>query len=342
VTSLLARKLLVVTGKGGAGKTTVTAALGVLAARQGLRVVLVEMSGQRQLPGLLGGEGRTAGGAPAGSGGHMGSRRRVESPGGARARDGAGELELAKGLWCTSIDPDQALLDWLGAVGGKVPARMLASRSSFRYFAAAAPGAKELLSLLRIWELTQAERRKGHGGGYDLAILDAPATGHALAMLRSPATFGAIARVGPIAAQAANVRELLTDPALSGYVAVALASEAAITETLELADALSADLGRELDRVIVNGTFSRRFTNEELALIRGLEGDPALRAAVGAAEFVDERARRQQSQIRRVRRAELPVLRLPFIFHARMERSAIEQIANRLERSMLTPVLARA
>lgn len=313
MTSLLRRKLIVVTGKGGTGKTTVTAALGLLAAREGRRVVLVEMSGQQLLPGLLRGEAEATRSSSTGN---------------------AAEIQLGEGLWCTSIDPDQTLLDWLGEVGGRLPARLLAARDSFRYFAAAAPGGKELLSLVRIWELTQEERWGRHDGAYDLAIVDAPATGHALAMLSSPATFGAIARVGPIATQAADVGELLSDPERTGYLAVAQASEASISETLELAGGLEADLGRELDRVIVNGTLVQRFTRAEIDQLERLEGGPEVQAAIAAARLVDERARRQRNQVARLRRARLPVLTLPFVFRPRLARGDLEAMSARLGRGL--------
>ena len=105
-------------------------------------------------------------------------------------------------------------------------------------------------------------------------ILDAPATGHALAMLRSPRTFSAIARVGPIARQSGQVRELLEDPARSAYLAVAHATEMAVTETLELREGLRRDLGRELDAVVVNGALPRRFEGGELERIAAVNGTP--------------------------------------------------------------------
>ncbi len=78
---------------------------------------------------------------------------------------------------------------------------------------------------------------------YDLIVFDAPATGHALAMLRSPHTFGTIARVGPVARQAGQVRELLEDPARTAYLAVTQATEMGVTETLELREGLRRRAG---------------------------------------------------------------------------------------------------
>ncbi len=71
------------------------------------------------------------------------------------------EVELQERLWSISIDPDRALLEWLQALGGRVSGRILASSGTFQYFAAAAPGAKELVSMVKIWELTRGERRRG-------------------------------------------------------------------------------------------------------------------------------------------------------------------------------------
>src|ERR1700684_4183815 len=157
--SLLDRKLLVLTGKGGVGKTTVSAALGLLAAERGLRTIVVELGEQRRLGELFGVVPVQAG----------------------------AQTEPRENLWSVSIDPDRALLEWLQSLGGRVSGRVLASSGTFQYFAAAAPGAKELVSMMKIWKLTQSDSRparpRRRSGGYDLVIVDAPATGHALGML---------------------------------------------------------------------------------------------------------------------------------------------------------------
>ena len=199
MTSLLERKLLVVTGKGGVGRTTIASAIGLLAADRGLRTLVVEVSNQDRLPELFG--------------------LSAQGPG--------VETELRESLWSLSVDPDRALLEWLQALGGRVSGRLLASSSTFQYFTAAAPGAKELISMVKIWELTQSKRWHGRAVGYDLVLLDAPATGHALGMLQSPRTFRAIARVGPIAAQAQQVQALLQDPRRCGYLGVAQGTDLA-------------------------------------------------------------------------------------------------------------------
>ncbi len=353
--SPLQRSLVVVTGKGGVGKSTVAAALGVMAAREGRQTVVVELGDQRQLPALFERAARLEPMAQAAGRGPRigGARARVrggkdqsppahtenQSPpphaaGGAEQADtvtAGTELAVAENLWSLTIDPDRALLEWLQKLGGRVPGRILANSGSFQYFAAAAPGAKELVSMVKIWELTQAKRWRRRARGYDLVVLDAPATGHALGLLRSPHTFGAIARLGPVFGQAQKIRELLEDPSQTSYLAVTQASEMAVGETLELNAELRAQLESELSATIVNATLPRRFAADELARIAHLNGDdPVVHAAVEAAHAVHERGRSQQRQIARLRRAGLSTISVPFVFAAELGLDTVQQIGERL------------
>jgi anion-transporting ArsA/GET3 family ATPase len=317
MSSLLERKLVVVTGKGGAGKSTVACALGLIAARRGVRTIVVEVGARQHMAGLF-----ADGDPPADS-------------------DPGDELELQENLWSTSIDPDRALIEWLQTLAGRISARLLSSSSTFQYFAAAAPGAKELVSMIRVRELCE--------GPFDLVVLDAPATGHALAMLRSPQTFSAIVRVGPLAEQAGMVRELIEDPRRTGCVAVTHATDMAVTETLELEEGLRRELDRDLDAVVVNGTVPRRFTREELYRIAALDVEritapnanrEVARSATRMAGTSYERARVQQSQIARLRRqyfAEgIPpsVMTIPLAFAPQLGLAGVRNISAQLERKL--------
>ena len=322
--TLLDRELIFITGKGGVGKTTMAAAIGLAAAASGRRVIVAEVGDQSRLPAIFG---------------------RPPAPGGA-------EVMLENGLSSITIDPDRALLEWLQSVGGRVSGRILASSGTFQYFAAAAPGAQELVSMVKIWQLTRGarDRRARH----DLVVVDAPATGHALGMLSSPQTFGAIARVGPIAGQTKQVREMLADPARTAYVAVALGTEMAVTEALEVQEGLTRQLERSLTAVIVNGLMPRRFSSAEMAQISQLApaappapgalaqaatdghvGAAALRqGAARAARSVDSRSRTQHNQMARLRRRDFQVVGVPFHWGASVDLQALRHIADGLARRL--------
>jgi anion-transporting ArsA/GET3 family ATPase len=308
---ILDRRLIVVTGKGGVGKTTIAAALGLLAARSGKRTLVVELGAQSRLPAMF--------------------SRPAPQPG--------EQAHLAERLSSVSLDPDRALLEWIQALGGRVSGRVLASSGTFQYFAAAAPGAREIVSMVQIYKLAGGGSARARRGGHDLVILDAPATGHALGMLRSPDTFGKIARVGPIVRDTGQVRELLSDPARSAYVGVAQGTEMAVTETIELQDALHEALGRTLSTVVVNGLLPRRFSApelESLAALAARNGNvPALAgAAARAAHEVHSRAGFQHGQLARLRRRGFDVLGVPFMWHGELDLDALDTIAARLGRGI--------
>ncbi|WP_249009191.1 ArsA family ATPase [Conexibacter sp. DBS9H8] len=260
--ALLDHRLIFVTGKGGVGKTTIARGLGLLGAQQGRRVIIAELTPT----------------CPEG---------------------GIAEIELDENLFFIAVDPQAAMEEYLRIKGGAVGS-VLAHSRLFATLAMATPGLRELLGMGKIWELAQLERRTRDGDAYDLVVVDAPATGHGVAALRTPRVFADTARVGPIAAHAAAIATTIAEPDFTAVVAVTVAEEMPVRETLSLADTL-ADDGLQLDAVVLNQHRAARFSAEEdeqiaaaLAARSPIRPGDAVAGALSAARSARARAEAQR------------------------------------------------
>ncbi|HEX4734192.1 MAG TPA: ArsA family ATPase [Thermoleophilaceae bacterium] len=288
---LLDKRLVFVTGKGGVGKTTVAECLARVAARRGKRVIVCEVAAE------------------------------------ATWHD---EVEVAPGIHSIAIDPEQAMREYLTDQVGGALSKVMTSSRIFMYLAAAAPGLRELLMIGKVWDLAQLDQRRTGSTPYDLVILDAPATGHALGMLRTPRTFRDVARVGPISRQAGRIDTFLTNPELTGIVAVAAPEEMPVNETIDFISALDDEMHMKPDAVVVNGVYPDRFRDDEIAAVEAVDsGSPVLRAAVAT----HRRARHHRNQVRRLRRR-APAITLPFLFESELDDSALASLADALERRL--------
>jgi len=268
---LLDRRLLVVTGKGGVGKTTVAAALGLVAARAGKRTIVAEVAQRGDVASVFDREGS----------------KPFE------------EVQLAPNLFHISIDPQDALDEYLrdqlpsGAV-----AQVLIRSRVFAMVAAATPGMRELLTVGKIWELAQLDRRTPGADAYDLVVLDAPATGHGVAVLSAPRTFAAAAGSGPVARQGRIIDAMLSDPEQIAVLAVARAEELAVTETGALRTSLKERMGLPLEGVVANMLDPDRFSPREATQLAAHAAHPAVARALRG----HRRALRQRAQLARLRK----------------------------------------
>ena len=301
------RPYVFVTGKGGVGKTTVAAALGLAGAAGGRRTVVCEVGEQRRLPTLFG--------VPAGATGE--------------------EIQLAEGLWTVSIDPNSALREWLARqLGSKGLVQVLSRSNLFQYFVAAAPGARELVTVTKLWELGQARRWDRRARPFDLVVADLPASGHGIGLLRTARTFADIARVGPIGSQAGRVAATIEDRSSTAVVAVALAGELPVTETLELEARATKDLRRGLDAIVANALLPRRWSAADLERLDAADGAVPV-VARRAARAEAGRSRVQQSQLGRLRRhAEAGVVTLPFLATDALRPADVASLAEDLRRKL--------
>ena len=286
-------RVLIVAGKGGVGKTTVSAALARMAALAGLTTLIVEIEGKS---GLARAFGRVQ---------PLTYEEVTFAPGGGRS--GAADVRAR------TLTPDDALIEYLHDHGMRRISKRLMKSGAVDVVSTAVPGIRDILVLGKV----KALERDAHA---DLIVLDAPAAGHAVTFLMSATGLLDAVRVGPIRTQAQEVVDLLSDPNRCQVLLVTLPEETPVNEVVETAFKLEDRVGVSLAPVVVNGLYPA---------LTGLDVDPVEAAAASGAHLrngeADElraaaafRRQRQQLQAEQVARLAdalpLPQLHLPYLF----------------------------
>jgi anion-transporting ArsA/GET3 family ATPase len=296
--------VVIVAGKGGVGKTTVTATLAVTAARAGLNVLVVEVEGKSGLGAMFG--------APS---------------------LGYDEIDLDARISARFLTPDAALVDYLQHHGMKRISKRLVASGALEVVATAVPGMKDILVLGKVKSIEE-ERLA------DLVIVDAPAAGHAITFLLSSRGLLDAVRVGPVRKQASDVVDLISDPARCQVLLVTLPEETPVSELIETAFAIEDRAGVALGPVVINACFSALPSDvvPDTASIwddaRTCERFVSEREANDLTQAAAFRARRhevQREQVDRLRaRLPLPQLELPFVFTPDISRPQLDVLADAL------------
>jgi anion-transporting ArsA/GET3 family ATPase len=318
--------VVVVVGKGGVGKTTVTAALARTASAAGLDVLVVALDDGGSLPALFGRsepfgyrdvvliDGDPSGAAPS-AGGDAKSGGQPLVPGRVRGR---------------LLTPDEALLEYLVDHGlGRVSRRLVQS-GALDVVATAIPGVREMLVLARLKQIERA-------GVADLIVLDAPATGHAVTFLTSSGGLADAARGGPLRSQAEQVVEMLADPARCQVLLVTAPEETPVNEVIETAYRLEDEVGMRLGPVVVNGCFpvaDHLDVDPAAAALADGAAPPSPADAGRLAAAARFRAKRQELEAHQLERLEkelpLPLIVLPYLFTAGIGPEEIGALATAL------------
>ena len=303
-----ASRLIIVAGKGGVGKTVVSATLARAAARVGLSTLVIEVEGKSGLATMFG--------QPA-----LAYDDVVLSAGGGPT--GEGEVRAR------TLTPDDALLDYLRDHGLSRISKRLVSTGALDVVATAAPGIKDILILGKVKQL---ERK----GDVDLLVLDAPAAGHAITFLQAARALLDTVRVGPINAQAKDVLAMLTDHARCRVVLVTLPEETPVNELVDTAFNLEDRVGVGLGPVVVNGLYDEVVGLSVAPTTAATEAGTTLRrgeaaALASAAAFREDRMELQVEQLARLAdQLPLPQLRLPFVFTTEIGPPELDLLADRL------------
>ena len=317
VANLLDPRLLIVTGKGGVGKSTAAAALALAGASTGRRTCLVEVEGRQTFSRLFA----------------------------TQAWDFA-EREFRPGLWGLSVDPEASLREYLDMFyGAKRLSRIVTNSSAVEFATTAAPGIKDVLLVGKVKEI---ERRRDPDGRfhYDLIILDAPPTGRIVNFLKAPDATTELVNIGPIRDQAQTLIDMLLDPRRTHLQLVTLLEEMPVQETIESAAALT-ELGVTLGPVIVNRVLQERFDDPMRKAFDGLDDhDVATLAGKAGLDLTDEDAgalltigrthlHRMELQDRMrtalTRKLRLPTLELPYLFGEDFGPGEVGKLAQHVE-----------
>jgi anion-transporting ArsA/GET3 family ATPase len=294
------RRFVFVTGKGGVGKTTASAALALALAKRGKRVLVAMCNARERLSAMLGSE--------------------LIGP----------DIQLvAHGVWAVNIEPEHAFAEY-GHMILRIPAlyRTVFQNKYVRSFLPAVPGLSEWAMLGKAWFHTTETDAAGRPR-FDVVLLDAPATGHGLDMLRVPKVILEVVPPGVLRRDAERAWAMFRDPAKTSVLVVTLPEELPTTETIELTRAIRQELALPLGAIVVNSLLPAIFSAEERNALAAVESKVDPSSAVGAAV---RRAELEELQAECVTRlaANIPAPRieLPFLFEDAGTRPAIEKLAS--------------
>lgn len=311
MTDLFQRRFVINTGKGGVGKTTVSAAIALAASRRGKRVLLIEIGAKERGSRLFGSQPLTF------------------EP-----------IEVEDNLFAIHVNPDQALEEYaVLKLRLKTLYRAVFENRFIRSFLRVIPGLNELTLLGKAWyEVTLKDDRGRYR--WDMVVVDAPATGHGIFFLKVPDVITNVVSAGPMADEARQIAKLLADKNTTMLNLVTLVEEMPVNETIELKSQLDAELDVPLGYVVANSVYPASFDPEDAKVVRAARaahprnGDVADRL-LEAGMFRVERVELQKEYLGRIdEEVDLPQIRVPYYFTERFDFQTISKIADDIDRQV--------
>lgn len=297
--SLLDRRLHVVTGKGGVGKSTLSAALALALQAKGRKVLVCEVTAREQVAGLLG-----------------------------AANSGVEITQVDRSIWTVHVQPPEAMREYgLMVLKYKALYAAVFENRLVRYFLRSIPSLPEIVMLGKVWWHVAREKDEQGRFVWDHVILDAPATGHGVSFLGTPRTILELVSEGPLMRDMRDMQETIEDPETTAIHVVTLPEEMPVNEAVELDEALRVKLELPRGRMFLNAFAAVRFTDRERARMERNEDDD-LSSARYAARVWGLRQDLSAHYEKRLRdEVDVPLTTLPFIASPSFGRAEIERLA---------------
>ena len=296
MSGLETRRFLIVTGKGGVGKTTVCAAEALAIAHKGKRVLVAMCNAKERLSAMFGSD-----------------------------LIGSEPMNVAPNVWAVNMTPETAMEEYgMMTLSSKALYTLLFDNKYVRSFFAAVPGMHEWAMLGKAWFHTTELLDNGKPR-FDVVLLDAPATGHGIDMLRVPKIILDVVPPGVLRRDAEAAWAMFRDPKQSGVVVVTLPEEMPTQETLDLVGAIERDLSLPVLRLVINGVLPPLFVPDERDRLSGqpdllaidaperVQNTPESALVAGARRAVREKVQ-AESLARLKKESNLPRIELPYLF----------------------------
>ena len=299
----LDKRFHIVAGKGGVGKSTLCAVMGLLAAKAGKRTVIAEFNTRGSQPRLFG-----------------------------KASNGYEVTPLCENLFSINIQPRPAMREYgLRKLKLARVYDVVFENDAMKRMLRMIPGMTELILLGKAFDL-ERERAPGGQPAWDLVIIDAPATGHGVSLLKLPQTILNVVSVGPMADEVRDMKRLLEDDTRTRLSLVTLPEEMPVRETFELMHVLDHELRIPQGELIINGVWPQVLAPDEVERFQGVcaslsEDESGLLQSL---KYVEEQARRrafQQPYIEMLNQASWSrVHTLPFLFRAQFGPAELQEL----------------
>ncbi len=314
------RRLLIISGKGGVGKSTLCSAFALSASRMGKRVLVIEMDEKERISRLFG--------TP-----EVGYEGAFVHP----------------NIFVRNLLPMRVMDEFLETrVTVKAIARQILGSSIYKYFVAAAPGLKEFVTLGKIM-LLEDEKEGRDKPKYDFIVIDAPATGHGVAFLRVPFAAADVMNVGWVRKQADRIIDLITDPARTMLNIVTLPEEMPVNETIEMCQSVQDLLRIPIGYIIVNSVFPQVLKKRDAALYDAMKKkaqvDGLKELTVAERKYVRVMLESFETSVRRrelnefyisklKRKLKYDFMQIPFFFTKTFDLDLIEHVSDHMLKSM--------